>query len=374
MRARAVYFAALLLTALAAFGLPRADGVEDAAPHFEVDPFWPRPLPDEWLLGSVVGVDVDARDHVWIVHRPGTLAEREEAFAATSPPRATCCVAAPPVIEFGPGGEVIQAWGGPGAGYEWPGSEHGIFVDHKDNVWVAGGGDGDHQVLKFSRDGTFLLQIGRAGQTGGSNHETLLGQPADIAVDPETNEVYVADGYLNKRVIVFDAETGAYRRHWGAYGERPDDADPGPYDPEAASPRQFRSPVHAVRIADDGLVYVCDRVNNRIQVFHKDGRFVDEVVIAPSTLLMGAAWDVDFSPDDAQTFLYNVDGMNQHVWTLRREELRILGQFGRHGRYAGQFHWLHSVAVDSHGNLFTGETHTGQRVQKFVYRGPAPRS
>lgn len=343
----------------------------DKVPAFKVDPFWPKPLPNNWLIGQVSGVAVDSRDHVWIVQRPGSLSE-DEAGAVQTPPRAVCCIPAPPVIEFDSAGNLIQAWGGPGSGYDWPETEHGIFVDYKDNVWLGGSGANDHQVLKFSRDGTFLLQIGEAGKTGGSNHTSFLGKPADTEVDPETNEVYVADGYLNKRVIVFDADTGEYKRHWGAYGNRPDDESLGPYDPNAPGAKQFRNPVHAVRISNDGLVYVSDRVNNRIQVFQKDGTFVKEAIIAKNTLGSGSAWDVDFSPDSAQTHLYNPDGSNQRVWILFRKDLRILGHFGRSGRYAGQFHWVHNLAVDSKGNIYTAEVDNGKRAQKFVYQaGPA---
>ena len=348
-----------------------AAGGRDVAPVYEVDPFWPKPLPNDWLIGQVGGIAVDARDHVWVLQRPGSLS-KDEAGAAQDPPLSACCRPAPPVLELDAEGNLIQAWGGPGAGYEWPGTEHGIFIDHEDNVWLAGSGPDDHQVLKFRRDGSFLLQIGRAGRTRGSNHEALLGRPADVAVDPETNEVFVADGYLNRRIAVFDAGTGTYRRHWGAYGKRPDDADPGPYDPDAPPAAQFRTPVHAVRIARDGLVYVADRVNDRIQVFRRDGTFVKEVVIAGRTRFIGSVWDLDFSPVTGQPILFAADGTNQHVWMLRRDDLRALGSFGRSGRSAGQFHWVHSLAVDSKGNIYTGEVDSGRRAQKFVRRSGTP--
>ena len=337
----------------------------NVAPRFVVDPFWPKPLPNNWLLGQVAGIAVDSEDHIWIVQRPGTLTA-DEAGAAQDPPRSDCCFPAPPVMEFDAQGNLLQAWGGPGPGFEWPENEHGIFVDHAGNVWIAGNGGNDHQVLKFTQDGTFLLQIGRAGMTGGSNDTELLGRPADTEVDPETNEVYVADGYVNKRVIVFDADTGEYKRHWGAYGETPSD------DPDA--PRQFGNPVHCVRITDDGLVYVCDRPNNRIQVFEKDGTFVKEFEIEPDTLGNGSTWDVDVSHDRRQTFLYNADGENNYVWILRRADDEILTTFGRNGRYAGQFHWVHNLVVDSRGNMYTAEVDTGKRAQKFRFRGfrPAP--
>jgi DNA-binding beta-propeller fold protein YncE len=337
----------------------------DRVPRFQVDPFWPKPLPNNWLLGQVAGIAVDAEDHIWIVQRPASLTE-DEAGAAQDPPRSDCCIPAPPVMEFDSQGNVLQAWGGPGEGFEWPENEHGIFVDHEGNVWIAGNGDNDHQVLKFSQDGTFLLQIGQAGMTGGSNDTELLGNPADTEVDPETNEVYVADGYLNKRVIVFDADTGEYKRHWGAYGETPND------DPDA--PDQFGNPVHCVRITDDGLVYVCDRANNRVQVFEKDGTFVSEFEIEPDTLGNGSTWDVDVSPDRRQRFLYNADGENNYIWMLQRTSEEILGTFGRNGRQAGQFHWVHNLVVDSKGNMYTAEVDTGKRVQKFRFRGARPTS
>jgi hypothetical protein len=353
-------------------------------PQFQVDPAWPKALPNRWLVGQVAGIAVSQDDHIWINQRAGSLTA-DEAGAAQVPPRSECCFPAPAVMEFNDEGKLIQAWGGPAdpgflqarctaaMGCEWPANEHGIYVDHEDYVWVAGNGGLDHQVLKFTRDGTFILQIGKAGMTDGSNATTggldgtpLLGRPADMEVDPLTNELYIADGYLNKRVIVVDATTGLYKRHWGAYGNVPSDAPPGPYDPNAPPAPQFRNPVHCVRIAGDGLVYVCDRVNNRIQVFQKNGAFVKEFFIRRATLGNGSTWDVDLSSDNNQTCLYNADGENNHVWTLLRATGAILDTFGRNGRSAGQFHWVHNMATDSDGNIYTAEVDTGKRAQKFT--------
>src|SRR5213595_341297 len=233
---------------------------------YAVDAAWPKPLPNNWTLGQVAGIAVDARDHVWLIHRPKTLID-EEKGAALSPPRAKCCVAAPPVIEFDGEGNLLRAWGGPGAGYEWFENEHGIYVDTQGNVWVGGNDPKDHQLIKFTPDGKFLMQIGRAGQTGGSNSPTLLGRPAHMEIDAAANELYIADGYGNKRVIVLDASTGAYKRHWGAYGRAPSDEKLPLYNPQSP---QFANPVHCVRLSNDGLVYVCDRQQPRAGV--QEGR------------------------------------------------------------------------------------------------------
>ena len=334
---------------------------EILAPRFVVDPFWPKPLPNRWLLGQVSGVAVDRHDHVWIVQRPKSLTE-DERGAALSPPRSLCCVPAPPILEFDAEGRLLQAWGGPGPGYDWPTNEHGIFVDHQDHVWLAGNGDKDHHVLKFTRTGRFLLQIGKPGAGTGDHDTQHLGRPADTRVDPATNELYVADGYGNHRVIVFDAATGSYKRHWGANGRPP--GEPGV--------KPFGNPVHCVRISRDGLVYVCDRRNNRIQVFRRDGTFVREIALASETRGNGAVWDLDFSVDAGQAYLYAADGENNHVWLLQRDGGRILSRLGRNGRSAGQFHWIHNLAVDSKGNLYTAEVDTGKRVQRFVNQGLAP--
>lgn len=344
---------------------PAAAAVAVDAPQFKVDPFWPEPLPNDWLLGEVSGIAVDSHDVIWIINRPRSLNEDETGLIQI-PPRSQCCRPAPPVIAFDTEGNIVKHWGGGSRDYDWPQNEHGIFVDYKDNVWIAGNGPDDHQVLKFTRDGKFLLQIGEAGKTSGSNHTSHLGRPADMEVDPETDEVYIADGYHNKRVIVFDADSGEYKRHWGAYGEKPSDEDLGAYDPGAPVAKQFRNPVHAVRIANDGNVYVADRLNNRIQVFLKSGKFVKEVFIAKDTLGAGSVWDVELSRDNAQSILYSPDGANQKIWFLSRAELSILGSVGRRGRYAGQFHWVHNVAADSNGNLYTAEVNQGRRTQKFV--------
>lgn len=353
------------LIATAEFPVGAAEAQEtQGPPQYEVDPTWPT-LPDNQILGQVAGIAVDGDDDVWLIQRPGSLTE-DEMGAALEPPRSTCCVPAPPVMEFDTEGNLLQAWGGPGEGYEWPENEHGIFVDHNGNVWIAGNGENDHQVLKFSSDGTFLMQIGQANETGGSNDTELLGRPADMEVDPETNEVYIADGYQNRRVIVFDAESGEYLRHWGAYGEEPTDDELGDYDPEAEPIDSFRNPVHCVRIADDGMVYVCDRVNNRIQVFEKDGTFVEEFIGLKETLGNGSIWDLDLSIDEAQQYLLNADGENNQIQTLDRDGGDIVSEFGRSGRYAGQFHWLHNLVLDSEGNIYTAEVDTGKRAQKFT--------
>jgi hypothetical protein len=353
-------FAALWLAPATA----QAPTASKGTPQLQVDPFWPKPLPNDWVLGQVSGVATDSRGHVWIVQRPGSLSERERG-AEQSPPLGKCCRAAPPVLVFDHSGNLVRAWGGPGEGYEWPASEHGIYVDSTDSVWLAGNGDDDSQILKFTLNGKFLLQIGRSGQSKGSNDTANLGSPADLFVDAAAREVYVADGYRNRRVIVFDSETGAYKRHWGAYGARPSD-DPTPaYDPSRPPSRQFGNPVHCVRPTNEGLVYVCDRVNNRVQVFRRDGTFVSEAFFERETLLSGSVSELAFSTDSAQAFVYMVDGVNNELRIVDRASNEVVGRVGRGGRYAGQFHVVHNVAVDAEGNVYTTEVNTGQRVQKF---------
>jgi len=336
------------------------------APMFQVDPLWPKPLPNKWVIGSTVGLSIDSRDHVWIIYRLSTIDDNEKAGTLKN---GDCCFVAPQVIEFDPEGNVVSSFGGPGSGYEWPDSEHGIFVDYKDNVWISGNGPKDSELLKFNRQGKFLMQIGHKGQSKGSNDTVNVKMAANMEVDPSTNELFVADGYGNKRVVVFDADSGKYKRHWGAYGNRPDDADLGPYNPDAPAPKQFRGPVHCASLSKDGFVYVCDRTANRIQVFQKDGKFVKETFLAKRTLASGAVWDIDFSKDPQQQFLYTNDGMNNRVSILLRQPLQLVTSFGQGGHLPGTFYGIHNVAVDSKGNLYTVETWGGKRVQKFVYKG-----
>jgi hypothetical protein len=358
-----------LPSALLLAGMAATPAWTDEIPRFQVDAAWPKPLPNQWIMGQAAGVAVDAQDHVWVIQRPRTLTDDEKALTL-SPPRSKCCRPAPPVMEFDAEGNLIKAWGGPGEKYDWPQNEHGITIDANGFVWIGGNGESDGQYLKFTRAGEFVLQIGKSGPQTNSNDTARLGRPADAEVDPGTNEVYIADGYFNRRVIVFDANTGAYKRHWGAYGKKPTDEKLPAYDPAAA---QFGNPVHCVKIARDGLVYICDRSNNRIQVFHKDGGFVKEFVIEKDTLGPGSVWDLDFWIDPSQTFLLNADGSNNEVRTLRRDTGEIVGAFGRNGRNAGEFHWVHNLAVDSKGNIYTTEVDTGKRAQKFRHVGPAAR-
>jgi len=343
-----------------------AAGVQ--APMFEVDPMWPKPLPNHWLLGMTIGVSVDAQDHVWIIHRGASL-DPKEAYATTNPPGSECCLPAPPVLEFDQAGNLIGHWGGPHEGYDWPDSNHGITVDYKNNVWIGGNGAGNNQVLKFTQEGKFLMQIGKPKASKGSNDVENLNRPAKLFIDKATDELYVADGYQNKRVIVFDANTGTYKRHWGAYGNKPDDANLGRYDPDAPPAQQFRNPVHCAELANDGLLYVCDRVNDRIQVFKKDGTFVKEVFIAKRTLGDGSVWDIAFSKDAQQKYMFLADGANEKIYVMLRDTLEILTSFGDGGRQPGAFYAVHSIATDSKGNIYTTETYHGQRVQRFMYKG-----
>lgn len=402
--------------------MAQADGND--APGFKVDASWPKALPHQWQIGQVPGIAVDRDDNVWIVQRPHTLTNDERgASDFDAPPAAPagtprllngdprsqgsisdCCLPAPSVMQFSPKGDLLRAWGGPAdpskcvetaderTTCQWPNSEHGLYVDHNDNVWLGGQGGGS--VLKFSKNGTFLLQIGRRtppvrnsnDTDGGVNGTPLLAQPADLEVNGD--ELYIADGYTNLRVIVVDANTGMYKRHWGAYGQRPvdDTGNVGPYIKNQVPAPHFRNPVHAVRITDDGLVYVADRANDRIQVFDKTAGstdcqnptgargvcgFLGEIFVERDTLGPGSTWDIDVSPDKRQKFLYNADGSNNYVWTLLRSTGQILARFGRNGRNAGQFHWVHNLAVDSKGNIYTAEVDTGKRVQKFKQKGKA---
>ncbi len=336
----------------------------DNGPQFAVEASWPKPLPNNWIIGQIGGIAVDSHDHIWVLQRPGSLTD-DERGAALNPPVSKCCLPAPPVLVFDTEGNLLRSWGGLGSGYDWPQSEHGISVDADDHVWIAGNGKNDHQVLEFTLDGKFIKQIGHAGKTGGSNSTDLLGRPALPLLDGASGELYIADGYKNHRVIVFDSVTAQYKRHWGAYGKPPKDDDAGPYDPDASTAEQFRNPVHCVRIARDGLVYVCDRVNDRVQLFRKNGQFVTEFVLETRTRGAGSVWDIALSIDAEQKYLFVADGTNNCIHVLLRASGEPLSWFGTPGRNAGQFHWLHTMAIDSKGNLYAGEVDSGKRVQKF---------
>ena len=410
---RNLYIGAAFLAVLAGLGITSTvldkKAVEAAAvmaPSFEVDPLWPKPLPNHWILGQTIGVSVDAQDHVWIIHRAGSLEDGEK-HATTNPPTAQCCAPAPPILSFDQEGKLVTSFGGPGQGYDWPESNHGVTIDYKGNVWIGGNGVGtppggaargaaggrggagggqvqdesqssgvsyanDAMILKFTQAGKFLMQIGKPGQSKGSNDIENLRRPAKTFVDKQTNEVYVADGYGNHRVIVFDADTGKYKRHWGAYGNKPSDMSLGNYNPDAPPAQQFRNPVHCADLSVDRLLYVCDRANDRLQVFRPDGTFVKEMYFEKRTLGSGSVWDIAFSKDAQQKYIYLSDGENDRVHIIERETLEMLTTFGEGGRQPGEFYGVHSIATDSKGNIYTTETYRGQRVQRFLYKGLAP--
>lgn len=363
------------------------------APIFEVDPLWPRPLPNHWVTGSTIGLSVDAQDRVWTIHRPNTVEDNfkaadikvgdargrdDEALASAPGGGATvdtfigkCCRVAPPVLVYDQAGALVKSWGGPGQGYHWPDSNHGISVDPDGNVWLAGNGQKDTQILKFTGDGKFLFQIGTHGVHNGSNDIANFWMPTKASFDPGANEVYIADGYGNRRVIVLDSATGAYKRHWGAYGTRPSDEAVPAYSPTGPRSKQFNT-VHCAMPSNDGFVYVCDRVNDRIQVFRKDGSFVKEAVVDAHTFRSGSLWDITFSRDPQQTYIYAANGVDEKINILLRSTLEVLTSFGDGGRGPGQFFGVHNIATDSRGNLYTTETYTGARVQRFLYKGVGP--
>lgn len=334
-------------------------------PMFEVDPLWPKPLPNNWTVGNAIGIDVDSSDRIWMFHRTTGVADNFQG------PGASCCTVAPAVLVFNQTGDLVSSWGGPGEGFTWPDSNHGLWLDHKGNVWIGSNGDEDTQVLKFTSTGNFLLNIGTQGVHHGSNDIANLWKATEGSVHAADDEVYISDGYGNRRVIVYDAETGEYRRHWGAYGNEPDDTDLGNYDPDAPPAQQFRNPVHCAELSSDDLLYVCDRQNDRIQVFRKDGTFVKEGFIAKQTLGSGSVWDIAFSRDPQQQFIYLADGSNHNVRILSRDTLEELATIGTGGRRPGQFYGPHNVITDSDGNLYVAETF-GARIQKFVYKGLGP--
>jgi DNA-binding beta-propeller fold protein YncE len=419
-------------------------------PSFVADPAWPQPLPHNWLVGQLGGLYVDQHDHIWVYNRPRTMTNEEAGLEEAVPgakndkgqpidgigqPRvygaiADCCKAAPSILEFDADGKLLKAWGGPAdpgfiggkckeeAGCIWPQSEHGIYVDQKDNVWISGNsgvagkaempwstnkGGGDGLVLKFDMDGNFKMRIGGTPKGpdsndmhGGLNGTPLLFQATDMVVDPATNRLYVSDGYGNRHVLIVDADTGKYIGHFGAYGNNPvDDAGAkaaGTWIQDYAKgnkkPPFFRNPVHCVKLSNDGKIYVCDRGNDRIQVFDKNSPelgkacsnptgepgkcgFVAEQFISEhtNTTIPGTAVSINFSSDKAQSCLYVGDNSNMTIYLMNRSNLQELGRLGRSGQMPGEFHWLHQVSVDSKGNIYTAEVDTGKRIQKFIRYG-----
>ena len=334
---------------------------EDAIPSFRVDADWPI-LPGHWVTASGIGLWVDETDHVWFSHR-AELATDEYLEAAAEPPG----VPAPLVMEFDPSGVLVQTWGSHDEAEGWPAVLHGLFVDHNGYVWSAA--RDQHQVMKFTRDGAVILALGRYAESGGSHDPDRFARPADIYVDPETNELFVADGYDNRRVAVFDAETGAFLRQWGAYGEPPDDEwEPSSSGTVGEPPGQFNL-LHAITGSRDGLIYVADQTNSRIQVFERSGRFVAERILRPG---IGAATALAFSPDPEQRLLYVADGREDRIYILRRQDLEVLGSFGEPGPEPGRFGRPHNLATDSRGNVYVGEAHPGRRLQRFVPEECAP--
>jgi DNA-binding beta-propeller fold protein YncE len=357
---------------------PRPAAVQ--APKFEVDPTWPK-IPNGWVFGQVSSSACDDKGNIWVLQRPKGVRPGQKT--------------GPPVQVFDQAGNYIKGWGGPGEGYDWPETEHGIFVDYKGFVWVGGNGN-DDQILKFTQEGKFVLQIGKGGHKKSNQNTDDLWEPADVFVYPKTNELFVADGYRNKRVIVFDADTGAYKRMWGAYGNVPqDDAPPAdgggrgrgrggpdanripdmellPSDP---GPQQFNL-VHGVKVSDDGSVYVADRGGKRVQIFTIDGKYVNQIWVDRWCETIGqgcgngqTAASVAFSPDPEQRFLYVASRSPARIWVYDRKTLQPLEAFGRPGVAPGEFDVLHHMTTDSKGNLYVAEVEDGKRIQKFVYKG-----
>ncbi len=339
-------------------------------PKFEVDPTWPK-LPAKWVFGQVSSVSVDENGHAWVLQRPNSIRTDQKGRAA------------PPVLEFDEDGNFVQGWGGPGEGYDWPEIEHGIYVDPKGFVWLGGNGKTDNHLVKFTKTGKFVMQIGKKSQSKGNLDTQNVKEAADTFVYAKTNELFVADGYGNNRIIVFDADTGAFKRMWGAFGKEPASLTPPPKVPEASripakeatgdGPDQF-STVHAARVSNDGLVYVSDRAGKRVQVFTLDGKYVTQKFIdrwceAPHCGNGQTVASTAFSHDPEQKFLYVASRSPARIWVLDRKTLELLDSFGRPGVAPGEFYVIHHMNVDAKGNLYVTEVQDGKRVQKFAFKG-----
>jgi hypothetical protein len=328
-------------------------------PMFEVDPSWPK-VPTKWKLGDVSSIAIDAQGNSWVLHRPRTLKPDQAAMAA------------PPILVFDPAGNFIKAWGGAGAGYEWVEREHGIHIDYKGFVWLGGNNCpglklpglkpvADDQLLKFTPDGKLLVQIGGSNQSKGNADTKSVHRAADVWVHPQTNEAFVADGYGNHRVVVFDADSGAFKRMWGAFANVPVDDDhcedvPKPNFVDAAGPQNF-SIVHAIRVANDGMVYVADRENRRVQMFTNDGKFVKQLVKTGTPFARNLA----LSPEPEQQFLYVGDG--KEISIVNRKTLEIAGSIQGPGMLGGG----HQIATDAKGNIYVAAT--GNGMQKLAFKG-----
>lgn len=437
--------------------LPAYAAAKGTAPGFVLDPAWPQPLPNNWVIGDVGGIAVDSKDHIWVLHRPRSVTSTDSgmlgaagkdakgnAISAIGHPRPdgpinNCCAPAPSVLEFDQAGQLIQAWGGPADptfferrcnpknGCVWPAREHGIYIDSNGFVYIAGNGQAanfhgqypwaptfgnDSHILKFKNDGTFVMQIGTAGAKGPNSNDVKGGVngtpqpfwPADMVADPKTNVLFIADGYGNRRILMIDATSGKYIGHFGAYGQNPvvgENAGSVVYEPSQTPPDEgsweadfkagrkpafFRSPVHCVKLANDGLLYVCDRGNNRVQVFRaadvgkpcrneggapgKCG-FVAEFLVAPQSQGGGTSGTVALSTDREQSCLYVGDLANDLVYVVNRRNLTELSRVGGGGHNGGLFHWPHLMSVDSQGNFYVGEVDGAARAQKFLRYGPS---
>ena len=305
-------------------------------PTFKVDTSWPESLPDDWNWGhgadtrgsDVLGIRADAQDHIWVTNR-GTVAE------------------------FDADGKLLQSWSAREDGKYT--TIHGMWRDHDGNIWTTG--REQNVVLEFSPTGELIKSIGIYDETRGSDDKETMGRPAEVYVDPATDELFVADGYSNHRVVVFDAATGEYLRHWGANGEAPFDG------PRGEAPRlQFRVP-HGIVGSRDGKIYLADRTNSRVQEFDRDGKFLQEGITREGR---GGAFSVALSPDPQQEWVYVTDGTQHRVWILRRSDMEVVGQFGSQGFGPGELGRPHNITVDSKGNIYVAEASPGQRAQKFV--------
>ncbi len=377
-------------------------------PRYRFDPDWPQPLPNKWKIGGITGLALDKDENIWVLNRPNDLTDIE-LHAELNPPTADCCVHPPAMIHFDKQGRVIGSFDAP--------QGHGMDVDSKGFVYI-----GQDTVRKYDpRTGRVVGEVpraperengpappppprvpgrgsagpvagfltppggrGRGGAGEGAARSAaalafrkkyppttpmIVGQVEEIRIDEPANEIYVADSYLGGRVMVFDLTTFAFKRGWGAYGHKlseitTDDADRA-YTPGGPMPKEFRGHL-TINISNDGLVYAADRNANRIHVTTKDGRFLKEFIVAPETGEGGSTGGVAFSPDRQQRLLYISDLTNNHIWFLNREDGRILGRMGSMGENGGQFFGLHMIAVDSRGNIYTGEVFQGERVQRFV--------